>query len=299
MNQKRARVIAVADNKGGVGKTTTAANVAYWLAASLVSKDGIKGRVLIVDLDKQGNQADLFGVREKLYSATNPEGACISAVLLDPDATPKQYMVSLDRPEAGLRRPNLYLVPATAELENALTVLRNQDAVNEFTAFQARGRAARTAVRRQLDTVLADRLGKFLDTFTYIVLDCPPNLSDLKRAVYGFADDVIVPAKADYLSLVGAQQHTVEMLQLIEEMGAKARILAVVPTMAQEWQVLPGQIVNVLQEKYGNVLADSIPQSADVRDAPAKGRLVYEYAPRSKGALAYSKLGQFILRRMG
>jgi chromosome partitioning protein len=281
------RVIAVANNKGGVGKTTTAGNLAYGLSRTLIVNGEVRGRVLIVDLDPQGNQADFFGVRDLVYSDENPEGACISALLLDPTAPLGSYMIPLDRKDEGLPRPNLFLIPATAELTNAVEVLANQDAVVQFTASQAKGRAAQQGGKRQLDTVLADRLGRFLGKFEYIILDCPPKLDSLKTAVYHFADEVIVPAMPDKLSLVGVDQHTAD---LAAQRGAKAKakLTLVLPTRVDKRQVMARQVLEELNRHYS--VADPIPDSVRVKESPAAGRTLFEYAPDCDAALAYANL---------
>ena len=193
----KTRVIAVADNKGGVGKTTTASILADGLAKMCRKYRG-GANVLVVDLDPQGNQADMFGVRADVLA----DRLCVGNVLMEPGnlRVLQDNIISVDREEEGLPRPNLYLLPASRNLEDV-----TQDLVVMTTM--------RTAQRSgfSLDTVLADALEPLLDQFDFIVIDCPPKLDTLKRAVYNFADEVIVPVKTDHVSLVGARQHTDEL----------------------------------------------------------------------------------------
>jgi chromosome partitioning protein len=286
-----ARIIAIANNKGGVAKTTTAGNLAYGLANQLAA-NGSGGKVLVVDLDSQGNQADFFGVRERLYDpAHNPGGACISNVLNDENCDIHEFVVSMDRTDDGLPRPNLFLVPATRELNYAVDNIAAIDSISSYQASISRGRNKLLAAR-QLDTVLTNRLTRLTHNFDFIILDCPPNLDALKRAVYEFADEVIVPVKADRLSAIGAQQHTDDIVRMIREHDLKVRISFIVPTMMRARQVLAEETVETLRTRYGaNRVATPIPESVYIKEGPAAGGLtVFEYAPDSAPAEAYADL---------
>jgi chromosome partitioning protein len=286
------RVIAIANNKGGVGKTTTAANLAFGLATKL----GEGGRVLLIDLDTQGNQADMLGVRERVYHpTTNPDGACISNLINDPDCAIHEFIISVDRREEGLNRPNLFLVPATNELSLATDNIAAIDSVNAYQASISRSRRA-PVVKPQMDTLLSDRFARVKQTFDYIIIDCPPNLDTLKTAVYEFADEVIVPVKTDRLSAIGAQQHTDDILTMIRERGITVRISHIVPTMMQGRQILASQTVDWLKKRYGNLVSTPIPESVHVKESPAaEGRTLFEYAPDSKPAKAYNDLVRSVL----
>jgi len=289
-----ARIIAIANNKGGVAKTTTAGNLAFGLAYLLGNKgsNGDAGKVLVVDLDGQGNQADFFGVRERLYDPTdNPQGACISHVLNDENCEIHDFVISVDRSAAGLPRPNLFLVPATQELNYAVDNIGAIDSISAYQASISRGRSQLLATR-QLDTILSDRLARLTHNFDFIILDCPPNLDALKRAVYEFADEVIVPVKADRLSAIGAQQHTDDLVRMIREFDLKVRISFIVPTMMRARQVLAEETVEMLRARYGsNRVTEPIPESVYIKEGPAAGGLtVFEYAPTSAPAKAYAEL---------
>ncbi len=274
------RVIAVADNKGGVGKTTTAGVIADGLAKMCIKhREG--ENVLIIDLDPQGNQADIFGVREDVLE----EKLCVGNVLMEPDNLQllQNNIISIDREEDGLSRPNLYLLPASRNLEDV-----TQDLVVMSTM--------RTAQRSgfSLDTVLADSLAPLLGQFAFIVIDCPPKLDTLKRAVYNFADEVVVPVKTDHISLVGARQHTDDLysLQAEDPRKFKARVSMVIPTMQPSRQVLATQVVEQLQSFYGrDLVSNPVPESVYVKEAPAAGgRTLFEYAPTSSPSRVYATI---------
>ena len=130
--------------------------------------------------------------------------------------------------------------------------------------------------------------------FAFIVIDCPPKLDTLKRAVYNFADRVVVPVKADHVSLVGARQHTDDLYNLHDENPRKfkARVSLVIPTMMPSRQVLAGQVVEQMQAFYGRDLVTApIPESVYVKEAPAaSGQTLFEYAPSSAPSRAYATI---------
>jgi chromosome partitioning protein len=276
-------IIAIANNKGGVAKTTTAANLAHGLAQKFMVDGQATGGVLLLDLDPQGNLADFFGVRPQVYHAeNNPAGKCIS-FLLKGQASPKESIIPLDRSDEGLPRPNLYLIPASRELEYATEELLNAD-------YAASRRPGHSHV--PINRILSERLASVTGVFNYVVIDCPPKLDVLKNAVYDFAHFVIVPTKTDYISIVGAVQHTQDLYTLREKMGLKAQLAFVLPTMISNRQIMDRQMYDDLINTYGaNRIARPIPLSVKVKESPgAGGQSLFEYAPGSEPALAYQDL---------
>lgn len=286
-------VIAVANNKGGVSKTTTACNLAAGLARTFLDKKGEPtGGVLIVDLDPQGNVADFFGVRAKVFhDERNRDGMCIS-YLLKGDISLRDSIIPLDRPDDGLPRPNLFLIPASRELEYAAEDLLNQD----YAASRRPGRG-----HVPLNDILSHRLEGAMGAFNYIIIDCPPKLDIFKNAVYNFADYVIVPTKADYISVVGAVQHTEDLEYMREHMKVKARVAFVVPTMVNKRQVMDRQMRHDLVKTYGaNRVATPIPMSVKVKESPgAGGQSLFEYAPGTAPAEAYMDLVHKVRKAYG
>jgi len=276
-------VIAVANNKGGVAKTTTAVNLAYGLARRLMGDDGRpRGHVMLIDLDPQGNVADAAGVRERVYNVdSNPDGPCVSFLLLG-RRTVRQSILPLDRAGEGLPRPNLFLIPASRKLEKATDELVIRDYAESRKRLQERDYPL-------LDNVLVERLAPAIDIFRYIIIDCPPKLDVLKTAVYRFADRVIVPTKPDFLSVQGAVQHTEDLHDLE---NIKAKLAYIVPSMVNVRQVMDQEMMVALMKKYGRGrIAAPVPQAVVVKESSGRGgRMLMEYAPDSPAARAYEHL---------
>jgi len=289
-----ATVIAIANNKGGTGKTTTACNLAAGLARSLREGGKSTGAVLLVDLDPQSNCADFFGMQDRVYRKdSNEDGACVSFVITGNASgqTLRENVLSLDRPKEDLRRPNLFLLPSSHYLEGAAIQLRVIEGLRAQQGGPLRGQIP-------LDEVLERTLAPALGVFSYIILDCPPKLDVLKVAVYRFADKVIVPTKPDWLSVTSTVDHTNEMAIVKREHGAKAQIEMVLPTMAVARQVSDKEMARDLIKAYGrHLIARPIPLAVAVKESPgAGGQTIFEYAPGSAPAAAYDALVQRVLK---
>ena len=268
------KIIAVANNKGGVAKTTTAATLGYGLWKKM-HDNGDDGRVLFIDLDPQGNLSDQFGVRDLAGER------CVGDLLLG-NKSFKQTVVPLDRSNDNIFRPNLFLLPASPMLESSTQELSMRTMIPKYRD-----------AGMKLETILRDTLSSVMSYFSLVIIDCPPKLDVLKPAVYNFATDVVVPIKADSLSLRGAQQHTADMARMKQSNRAlyQANLSAVVPTMVPARQVLASQVEATIRRVYGRLVSASIPESVFVKESPASsGRTLFEYAPDSAPAAAYWEL---------
>jgi chromosome partitioning protein len=273
--EKKAKIYAVVNRKGGVGKTTTAVTLGHGLARLIEGR----GHVLIVDLDPQGNVATSLGL------ATN--GKDMAGVLTG-EVPVEEAILHADRGQAnGPTRPNLWVLPASDALADAKLSLVTNAALSSVLD-QFGGRTAPVVPTNQL---LQTYLAKAVATFDYVILDCPPSLDMLGTAVYHFADEAIVPVKVDYLGVGGTARHTQDIIQA-QARGIDIRVGVIVPTFVRAREILARQMLHALIESYGRSrVAVPIPQSVVIEQAPAAGGLtIFEYAADSVPAKAYWRL---------
>jgi chromosome partitioning protein len=273
-----ALVFTVENRKGGVAKTTTAVTLAYGLSQRLLANGS--GRVLLVDLDPQGDTARALGLQ--------PEGRCLSYVLTG-EGTLRDNIMPADRSNSGgPSRPNLFVLPASDNLRNAKEVLLSQLTVNTVMA-QIRGKGSNNDIVPMVE-ILNERLGPAKQVFDYIILDCPPTLDMLQEAVHNFADAAIVPVKADFHSTSAVGRHTQNILD-DQAGGINISIRAVVPTFVDKRLRLTRNMLAQLKRTYGNLVSEPVPNTVRVAEAPASGGLtIIEYAPDSPASTAYQSL---------
>ena len=277
-----AKTYTVENRKGGVAKTTTAVTLADGLARKL--SDLGEGRVLLVDLDPQGDAARVLGL--------DPGEHCISQVLTGRGSL-RDNIISADRASTGgASRPRLFVLPASDRLREAKETLLSQLTVSTVMT-QIRGRRHDRDVVPLVD-ILEDRLGPAKEVFDYIIVDCPPTLDMLQEAVHKFADGAIVPVKVDFHSTSAAGRHTQNILD-DQASGINIAIKAVLPTFMVYQHRLTRTMLGQLIDKYGNLVMEPIPATVRVAEAPAVGGLtIFEYDPESPAALAYQKLVDYI-----
>lgn len=271
-SDKQGHTYAVANRKGGVGKTTTAIALAHGLARKL---EPIGGRVLIIDFDPQGNVVTSLHIQ--------PQANSLSDFLLGQCGF-KECVISADRVEQGLPRPNLFVIPANDSLAQAKSELMIKAVVG--------GRKA-----TRLEDTLQEKLGFTRQVFDYIVVDCPPTLDAFSDAVYQFADEVIVPVKTDFLGEVGAAHHTDNILEA-QAYGINIKIACILPTFYDPRLTISRVVLDNLRRHYGKAkVAMPIPRSTIFEQAPAvNGQTIFEYRPNSAPAQAYQDLVDRIYR---
>ena len=251
-------IIALANQKGGVGKTTTAINLGAALAAH-------GRRVLIVDLDAQANATSGLGQRAR-------EGRTSYDVLLG--AVPAASAVI----PAGA--PSLWLVPATPTLAGAEV---------ELVLAEGREFLLRRALREGADAIRA--------TYDYVLIDCPPSLGLLTVNALAAADDVIVPVQCEYLALEGLGQlaRTLELVR--RQLNPALRLRGLVMTMFDARTNLAAEVVEEVRRHFPQTFRTVIPRTVRLSEAPSHGRSILAYDPSSRGARAYTDLAGELLER--
>ncbi len=266
MSDKNGRIYAVANRKGGVGKTTTAITLAHGLSRKTAATGG---RVLIVDFDPQGNVATSLKLEARDFD--------LADLLLD-RCSFKDCVVSANREQEGLPRPNLFIIPSNDSLAEAKSELMIKAAVG-----------GRRSV--PIEDVLASKLGFVRQLFDYTVIDCPPTLDVFSDAVYKLADEAIVPVKTDFLGEVGTARHTNDILEA-QSYGIDIKIACILPTFYDRRLTIARSVLEALTRHYGrNSVASPIPRSTVFEQAPAvDGQTIFEYQPDSSSAQAYQQL---------
>ncbi|MFI7708123.1 ParA family protein [Nonomuraea sp. NPDC049480] len=254
----KCRVIAVANQKGGVGKTTTSVNI-----AAALSMHG--ERVLVVDLDPQGNASTAL--------ATEHRGD-----------VPDVYQVLVDDlPMAEIVKqvpdmPNLYCAPATIDLAGAEIELVS------LVAREARLRRALAAY----DAIDLD----------YIVIDCPPSLGLLTVNALVAAEEVMIPIQCEYYALEGLGQLLRNVDLIKAHLNPTLRLSTIVLTMYDGRTRLASQVAEEVRAHFGDtVLKTVIPRSVRLSEAPSYGQSVMTYDPGSSGAMAYMDAAREIAHR--
>jgi chromosome partitioning protein len=259
---KSTRVLAVANQKGGVGKTTTAINLGTALAA--IGED-----VLIIDLDPQGNASTGLGVdrRNRLHSTYDV--MCGETTLRDaivPTAVPR-----------------LHLAPSTLDLAGL-----------ELEIGQTRDRAFR--LRSALAVLKVPTPGQ--TNFTYVLVDCPPSLNLLTVNAMAAAHAILVPLQCEFFALEGLSQLLKTVESVREQLNPELTIHGIVLTMYDSRNNLSGQVVADVREFMGRKVYDTIiPRNVRVSEAPSYGKPVLVYDLKCSGSEAYLRLATEVIQR--
>ena len=258
-------MLAVANQKGGVGKTTTAIN----LAASIATRKRAKRdtselpRVLLVDLDPQANATSGLGFQRGTLS----EGV-YEALLGD---RPVRELLQLTEV------PNLWLLPSTRDLAGAEV---------ELVGIEERQRRLLTA------------LEPVEDQFDYIIIDCPPSLGLLTLNALVAATAVVIPMQCEYYALEGLSQlvDTIERVQAAY--NPSLRIEGILFTMVDARMNLTQQVVDEVRSHFADkVYQTTIPRNVRLSEAPSHGKPILLYDARSTGSMSYQALAEELLHR--
>jgi chromosome partitioning protein len=251
------KIIAIANQKGGVGKTTTTINLGAALAE-------VGKRILLVDLDPQGNASTGLGIGYDNRNVTTYE-------LISGDSVPSEAIQQTNI-------ANLWIVPANTDLSSADI---------ELIANEKRSFLLRDALRQT---------GMDAFAFDYVLIDCPPSLNILTVNAMVAADGVVVPLQSEFFALEGLSQLMLTIREIRETANAKLRIEGIVLTMYDRRNNLSQQVEADARENLGDLVFQTmIPRNVRLSEAPSFAAPVLTYDSQSKGSVAYRALAQELI----
>lgn len=252
--------IAVINQKGGVGKTTTTVNLGAALARA-------GRRVLLLDMDPQANLTVHLDKRPELESRT------LTHLLVED--------VPLDQLVQPTTTPGLALVPSDTSLAGVEQVLAN--------------RIGRETILREALAAFPRA-----DQFDYLLMDCPPSLGVLSANALVAADQVVIPMQAEYLSLQGMAKllEVIQLVQ--RRLNPDLKIACIVPCMVDQRTNLSAEVLQEIGRHFGDLLTRTrIRSNVKLAEAPSFGRTIFEHAPDSNGARDYAAFAQEFLAAVG
>lgn len=249
------KIISITNQKGGVGKTTTAINLSSCLAEK-------RKKVLVVDIDPQGNTSSGLGIDKNNISNTIYE-----VLISDTKAKDCIHKTEINK---------LSIIPSNINLSGAEIELISLDN-KEF--------------------LLKNKLEAIKSKYDYIIIDCPPSLSLLTINALAASDSIIVPIQSEYYALEGLSQliQTVDLVK--ERLNNKLYIQGIVFTMFDSRTNLSNQVVDNVKENLNQHIYETIiPRNVRLAEAPSYGQPIIKYDPRSAGSTAYRQLAKEVLK---
>ena len=253
------KTIALANQKGGVGKSTTAASLGIGL-----SRQGKK--VLLIDADAQGNLTQMLGwAQPDELSPTLAD--LMGKIITDQPITPGEGIL--------VHQEGVHLLPANIELS-----------AMEVTLVNTMSR----------ETVLKQYLSSVSDQYDFALIDCMPSLGMLTINALTAADSVIIPVQADYLPARGLEQLLKTVARIKRQLNPKLEVDGILLTMVDNRTVFSREMCQKVRQNYGTrVLMSEIPRSVRAAEISAVGKSIYEYDPNGKATQAYEKLTKEVL----
>lgn len=256
--EKKAKIIAVVNQKGGVGKTTTAVNLATAMAA-------VNYKVLLIDLDPQGNASTGMGIEQKERNLTAYELLTLETPI---DKIIKKTML-----------PNLDMIVATVDLSGA-----------ELELIE----------KKERESALKNKTDSIKNKYDYIFIDCPPSLSILTVNALVMANSVLIPLQCEFFALEGLS-HLLKTIELIRKrLNPALKIEGVLLTMYDRRYNLTLQVEEDVRNNLGSLVFKTIiPRNVRISEAPSHGKPAMIYDLRCAGSLAYIELAKELLNKQG
>ena len=262
---KQTTIVTIANQKGGVGKTTTAVNLAAALA-----KHGLE--ILVIDTDPQGNASTALNIDHRVGT---PD---VYSVLVE-----EQDFAEVIKPVTDIE--NLYCAPATIDLAGAEI---------ELVSLVAREYRLQRALNKYLD-FHKEKYKKILD---YVFIDCPPSLGLLTLNALVAAKEVLIPIQTEYYALEGLGQLMNNVNLVKKQLNPELEVATIVLTMFDSRTNLSQQVAEEVRKHFGDiVITTEIPRAVRVSEAPSFQQTVITYDPGSPGAQAYVKVAKEFAHR--
>ena len=260
------KIVVIANQKGGVGKTTTALN----LGAALASRGK---SILLIDLDPQANLSSGVGFtsnfqKDRWDENDKPAYKSIYDVLINKEKISEVFVPT--------NTENLYLVPSHLSLAGA-----EVEMVNMLSR----------------ETILKQAISKFHEKMDYIIIDCPPSLGLLTVNALTCGHKLLVPIQCEYFALEGLGQ-LMQTMQIVKSINSNLSLAGIILTMYDSRTRLSENVVSDVRDYFGDVVFKTIvPRNVRLSEAPSHGKTILQYDPKSSGAIAYKRLaGEFIKR---
>lgn len=245
------RIVCIANQKGGVGKTTTAVNLAAGLASA-------GHRTLLVDMDPQCNATGAVGCTPLPHHPLIGEETLADCFV-----------------ETSVE--NLLLLPGSRSFHDVDQLARSEGSEAEK---------------------LREHLEDGLREYDYVLLDCPPSIGTLTQAALGASTEVLMPIQCEYFAMEGLTQMIHVIRRVMQQTDGRLTFGGILLTMYDPTLELTNEVDQEVREFFGDIVFDSVvPRDVALSESPSHGKSVYQYAPRSRGAFAYTQLCMEVLGR--
>jgi chromosome partitioning protein len=248
---EKKRILCVVNQKGGVGKTTTAVNL-----AAAMAKAG--HRTLLIDMDPQCNATGALGCKVAARHPLISEDEITDAVI-------------------ETKVPLLSLLPGSRSFHDVDKLAQSDGPEREL-------------VRKRIDSLH--------EAYDFLLIDCPPTLGTLTEAALAASTEVLIPIQCEYFAMEGLSQLIEVIRRVIKRTDGRLTFGGIVLTMYDPYLELTGEVDAEVRDFFGEIVFDTvIPRDVSLSEAPSHGQSVFDYAPRSRGAFAYTQLCMEVLER--